>query len=123
MEISKGLIRQYLDHITVGYFSDHDFPPDDMSGYDEQILSIERSAAYRGDLEVLRLGLDYLLCTSNDSLEYYTGVYGYDDSEIREIIKYVREKIYPNLPPPDPEEVKDITLSTMSMYDWWNRER
>jgi hypothetical protein len=123
MEISNGMLNHYLDYVTIGWFDDHDIPADDLGEYHQRIVKLERSAKRRNDLNPLRLGLDYLLCHPEIDLEAHGGRYGWDDEEVRDIIRYIRRTIWPDLPPVNPDEVKDVKLVYTSRFDWWDMRK
>jgi hypothetical protein len=123
MEISKDVLNHYLDYVTVGWFNFRDDPPESVSDCHQKVLVIKDDATRRNDLQVLRLGIDYLLCHPEISLEGHGGVYGWDDEEVREIIRYIRRTIWPDLPPVNPDEVKDVKLVYTSRFDWWDMRK
>jgi hypothetical protein len=123
MELSNDMIDHYLDYITVGWFNDHEISADDLYEYAERLEIIKYDATRRNDLQVLRLGIDYLLCHPEIDLEGHGGVYGWDDEEVREIIRYIRRTIWPDLPPVNPDEVKDVKLVYTSRFDWWDMRK
>jgi hypothetical protein len=124
MEISNGMLNHYLDYITIGWFDDDEsVPAENVSEYFNQVAVIKQDATRRNDLEPLRLGLDYLLCHPEIDLEAHGGRYGWDDKEVRDIIRYIRRTIWPELPPVNPDEVKDVKLVYTSRFDWWDMRK
>jgi hypothetical protein len=123
MEVGMGMLNHYLNNITLGWFDNEGVPPDSVEEYLPLVQEIKRDATRRNDLEPLRLGLDYLLCHPEIDLEGHGGYYGWDDEEVRDIIRYIRRTIWPDLPPVNPDEVKDVKLVYMSRFDWWDMRK
>jgi hypothetical protein len=123
MEISKDLIDHYLEDITLCWFNDHEVPAESLDEYYNLTSGIKQGAIRRNDLNILRLGLDYLLCHPEIDLEAHGSRYGWDDEEVRDIIRYIRRTIWPDLPPVNPDEVKDVKLVYTSRFDWWDMRK
>jgi hypothetical protein len=123
MKISKDVIDYYLECITLHWFNDHDDPARNMSEYYDRVVNIKLMASQHNDLEILRLGLDYLLCHPEISLEAHSSSYGWDDDEVRDIIRYIRTIIWPDALEVNNNGVKDIHLTNQSRFNWWkNRD-
>ena len=124
MRIGNGMFDHYLDKLTFEWFSDHDLPPEDMSDYDPKILALTNDARQHNDLTTFRLAMDWILLNPDKyNLEDH-GNYPFENEDVREILRYLRKKMYPDLPPPDPAEVKDVEIVPMSRFEWWDqRER
>ncbi|MEW6730677.1 MAG: hypothetical protein AB1489_05005 [Acidobacteriota bacterium] len=119
MEISKGVIRYYLNSVS-SYIADHGSLPDDVTGYYDYIVNMKLDAIKQGDLTILRLAIDYLLThTAIDPASFSQMHYHYDADEFQELLLYIRSVVWPELPPPDPDEVKDIKFINISAGDWW----
>jgi hypothetical protein len=123
MEISKDFIDHYLEDITLCWFNDHEVPAESLDEYYNLTSGIKQGAIRRNDLNILRLGLDYLLCHPEIDLEAHGSRYGWDDEEVRDIIRYIRRTIWPDLPPVNPDEVKDVKLVYTSRFDWWDMRK
>lgn len=120
MRISESMIRYYLDTITVGYFNDHDLPPDDVSGYEAQVREIERKLAKHGDAKSLRLAFAYLLHNEALDLEVFNGGrYPFDDEEMREMIRYCYEMLFPGVDVPREDVVRHVEIVEMPVEEWW----
>ena len=105
------MIRYYLDTVTVGYFNDHDLPPDDVQEYEPQVRQIERKLAKSGDGEKLQLAFAYLLQNNGFDLETLNGGrYPFDADEMREIIKYCYETLFSKEKSLSEEEVMKIKI-------------
>ena len=123
MRISESMIRYYLDTITVGYFNDHDLPPDDVREYEPQVREIERKLAKHGDAKSLQLAFAYLLRnTEIDLAALNGGRYPFDDGEMREMIRYCSETLFPVGKEPLEEDVGAVEIVQMPVEEWW-RER
>ncbi|MGF1489077.1 MAG: hypothetical protein ACFBSE_18475 [Prochloraceae cyanobacterium] len=123
MDISKGMLDHYIGYITVFYFNDHELPPDEITDYYNNVLELKSDAIRRGDLDPLRLGIDYLLCNTDINLDSHGGIYPYDDDEVREILRYIRSVIWPDLSNVNCEEIKDIKLVNTNRFDWWEMRK
>ena len=103
MKVPKSLFRVYLSHITAGYFAKHDSPPESLDGYDLYVEDIRRDLAREGNEEKFRAALDHVLGnTQIDSALLVTTIYPFDDPEVREILRYVREELWPDAGPVPP---------------------
>jgi hypothetical protein len=124
MKIASDMFDHYLDKLTFQWFADHDLPPDDLSEYDEKIVTLFNDAQQHNDLEPFRLAMDWILLNPDKySLEDH-GNFPFLDEEVRDILRYVRRKIYPEAPPPDRDEVEDVEIVPQSRFEWWEqRER
>ena len=124
MEIERAVPDFYLQRFS-SYVLDLDGQvPEDLSAYDDEIDDIVVGATRHNDLEHLRLAVDYLLLHPDIPLaERYMNLnYEYEEDEARELLAYFRQKAWPDLPPPDPEEVKDVRIvDTMMISEWWEQ--
>ena len=124
IEISRGMIDHYLCFITDGWFdNDPDEPAEELTKYYEYVIRIKQDAVNRNDLEYFRLGIEYLLCHPEISLENHGNVYGWDDDEVREIIVYIRSVIWSDNLDINCEEVKDVQLVNTNRFDWWEMRK
>jgi hypothetical protein len=116
------MIRHYLGDIVISYFNHHDLPPDEVSEYKKYALVMKQNAINHGDLEWLKLAFEYLLSNPNIDCETFGDErYPYDAQEIRDIIQYAWETIWPNdAAPRTIEKMPEIELVTMSLEDWWS---
>lgn len=121
MEVSNSLFDYYLSMVTVGFFDDHEVPPDDLNEYREIIEAMKWWAIRFDELELLKTVFDYYLCYPEISLEDQGGRYPYTDKDIREIICYARSVIWPDNPPIDDEAVKNVKFVDEPLYDWRKR--
>jgi len=120
MQISESMIRYYLDTVTVGYFDDHELPPDDVRGYDPQVREIGLKLAKHGDAKSLRLAFAYLLRnTGLDLAALNGGRYPFDDGEMREMIRYCYETLFPGDKGPGEEDVGAVKIVQMPVEEWW----
>ena len=119
MKISKQILDHYIGYVTDWYVVMNDEIGDELTDYYDSVLRIKDNALNHQDLEPLKLGINYLLCHPEISLDNHGGAYIWDDEEVREILHYILSTIYPDNPKVNCEEVKDIQLVDMSKYDWW----
>lgn len=111
MEISRSFITHYLGNITVSWFNDHDLPPDDIDEYHNFVLDMKFYATKHNDLEKLRLAFEYLLAHPEINTEEFAGSrYGFDDEDMREIIRYAYQTMFPDALTIPPAPPPDVTL-------------
>ena len=113
MQIPKLLIQTCLNHITVGYFARHETPPDNLEDYGPQLENIRNYLKEQNQAENFKLALDYLLAhpeiRSND---FVTLTFPFSETQIREIISYVRQYLYPF-----DEQTKIDDLNSIALVD------
>ncbi|WP_224248812.1 hypothetical protein [Hyalangium gracile] len=120
MRIPRSMLDYYLDNVTVGFFNDHDSPPDDLSGYHDDVMIMRQKAVRHGDMEFLRLGLGYLLSTPGiDHESWGGGRYPFDAEEVRAIIEYAYQTLWPGAPLPSRDELSQVELVSMPLEEWW----
>lgn len=123
MQIPYSLINFYLSQITVGYFSRNELPPDDVTGYADQLVHLEGLAIQHRELEPLRLGLEYLLSHPEiDTRELNGGRYPLNDRRVREIMHYVWKSLWPDAEPVPPGGPENVHLVRMSLEQWRSSE-
>ena len=99
-----------MDHVAA-YIADDGAPPDNVTGYYNYIISMKKLAIYDGDLDILLLGIDYLLLNPNlYNPDFETVYYIFDADEMEELLKYIRSVAYPDAPALNPETIKDVEL-------------
>ena len=120
MKISKGMLDHYIGHVTDWYVAEHDEPADELSDYYDCVIRIKTQATRRKDLDILRLGINYLRCHPEiDTKDYGKGMYPYDDEEVREILDYIYSVIWSDNTKINCEEVRNIELVNSNRFDWW----
>ncbi|MEJ7848371.1 MAG: hypothetical protein WKF92_09805 [Pyrinomonadaceae bacterium] len=119
MDISLGMINNYLNYITDGWIDTHGPPAADLHDYYETVMQIKGDVDARNDTVPFLLGLDYLLCNPSLNLDEHGTLYDWEDEEVREVIRYIRSTIYPNADPVDCEKMKEVNLLPMGEYEWW----
>ena len=120
MEIPRALIQHYIEHMTVGIFDHLDLPPDDLAEYDRYIRDMKLEAARKGDLDTLKAGLEYLLTNREIDTEPIADArYSFDDSEVRELLRYAYSKIWPESRLP--EQIPDVQLTDDATPEWRKR--
>jgi len=121
VDISEAMLKHYLGYLTVSYFGRQDLAPDQLAGYDDAVEQMRLAAVAHDDLEPIRLGFDYLLSRDDvDLTDFDGGYYPYDAGEVREIIRYARSVIWPDVPAASSAELGEVRLVTMSTSDWWS---
>jgi hypothetical protein len=110
MEIKKGVVKRYLDHVAV-YIADDDGEPDDVTGYHDYVIDMKKRAVRLDELDILLLGIDYLLL--NPSLytpDFETVHYIFDAEEMEELLRCIRSVAFSDAPPLNPKTIKDVEL-------------
>ena len=137
-----GILDNYLDPIFCGWFITHEDPPWDQrvtgpewweyegvppvdgKALDPEIELMGNTARLMGDLEELRLGIDYYLCHPEidltDPFFAYCDDYGWEDAEVREVLKYIRRRLWPEVEI-NCEEAQQVELVPISKFDWWEQ--
>ncbi|MBW4599435.1 MAG: hypothetical protein KME29_07430 [Calothrix sp. FI2-JRJ7] len=111
MEISEYMVRSYLWYVTGFWIIKNDLPADHLSEYDEYIENIKSNAISKGDLDTLKLAFEYILANPEIDTESLTeSDYPWDDAEVREIIRYICEKIWPDASQIPPESLAEVKL-------------
>jgi hypothetical protein len=94
MDISESMVKFYLTKLTNLWIIKNGVPAENFSEYDEYIEQIKSSAIYRGDLEALKLAFEQILANPDINTESLAeSEYPWDDEEVRDIIRYIWEKI------------------------------
>ena len=120
MRMSESMIKYYLDTITVGYFNEHDLPPDNLGDYENLVNTIKSKATKHGDLEYLHVALAWLLTNKEVDLESFNGGrYPFDADEMREIISYVYVYLFQDRETPDIQVLESVQLVNVSLEEWW----
>jgi hypothetical protein len=110
MEFKKGAIERYFDYVAA-YIADEGGEPDDVTGYHDYVVNMKKFAIYKGELDMLLLGIDYYLL--NPGLytpDFETVHYIYDADEMEELLKYIRSVAFPDALPLNPKTIKDVEL-------------
>jgi hypothetical protein len=119
MEISKALIEGYLDHVA-SYIGDVGYFPDDLNEFNDSIIDMKKFAFARGDLDILRLAIDYLLTNSEIDPSSFASIhYNFEPSEMKDFLLHIRSSVWPQASAPSLEEVIDVIFINISRFDWW----
>jgi hypothetical protein len=121
MEISTGMVAHYLIHVT-GYISELDgCEPEDITEYYDSIMDMKIGADRHNDLDPLQLAIEYILTHPEvDPTKFLSGIhYNYTQEQSIELLNYIRKILWPDLPAPKAEKVRDVNLVPMSTFDWW----
>jgi hypothetical protein len=110
VEIKMGIIERYLDHATA-YIGDTGGEPDDITGYHDYVIDMKKLALYSDEVDILLLGIDYLLLNPSLYSPYFETVYKiFDADEMEEFLKYIRSVAFSDAPPLNPETIKDVKI-------------
>jgi hypothetical protein len=124
LDISKAMVRYYLDAITVPYFKTHDTPPRNLDNYLPQLLAMKRKLGVHKDEEPLKLAFELVLGNPHlDASELAGGGYAFSENEIRALIRHIWTQLWPDAPAPKPGGPQDVKLVAMSVEDWWARRK
>ena len=122
MRISESMLRYYLDTVTVGYFDDHDLPPDNVRGFDDYIQTMKQKALKHHDMDALRVALAYLLSSKGLDLATFSGGrYPFDDAEMRELVRHAYEVLFPADDGLTETSLSSVELVQMPVEEWWRR--
>jgi hypothetical protein len=117
--VNQTMVDHYLSDITVGWFARHDLPADEVDEYRPYVENIRQLALTQGDLDYLKVGLEYLLLHPEVDLEAYNGGrYPFDADEMREIIEFVYRTLWPE--ESLPEQPPEVKLIQMPLSHWWS---
>lgn len=109
MQMRKSLFRRYASHLTAGYFAQNDAPPATMEGYDPWVQDIAHRVERNGDATAFLAAIDWILAHPRvDASRFVTTVYPFDDEEVREILRYLRQEIFSDAGPLLPPEQMDF---------------
>jgi hypothetical protein len=123
MEIATGMIREYFTYAT-SFIGDIGGLPESVTEYRNSALIMKKRAEEKGDLEALRLAIDYLLLHPNANAPSYASIhYHYDQDEMQEVLLYIRSVVWPEAAPLDAKKVKDVKIVPMSTSDWWDMRK
>jgi hypothetical protein len=110
MEIKKGVLSKYLNE-AVSSIADEGSLPDEMTGYYNSIINMKKLAAYDGELDTLRVGIDCLLLDPSLDAPRFAELYNiFDPDEMQEVLRYIRSVVWPDASDPDPESIKDVKI-------------
>ena len=119
MDISLSMVKHYLDDVTVGWFDDHDLPPENVADYLPRVLEMKKGAAKHGDLEALKLAFEHILANRRIDCEILGGGrYPFDDKDVREIIAFAWKTIWPDARPIPPGGPPGVRLIEMPLEQW-----
>ena len=111
MEIKESVITHYLADITISWFNENEYPPDELHGYAQCVNWMKGNAEKRGELDLLKLAFEHILANPDVDCERLAGGrYPYDDEEMREIIEYAWQKLWPDAPPIPDGGPPDVTI-------------
>ncbi|MGF1489076.1 MAG: hypothetical protein ACFBSE_18470 [Prochloraceae cyanobacterium] len=123
MKISGGMVSHYLNAVTA-YVGDIGDAAEDVSEYHEDIINMKLRAEKHGDLDSLRLAIDYLLTHPEANPSSYAAIhYDYDDEEIKELLNYIRLVVWSTESVTNLEEVNKVELVNTSLSDWWEMRK
>ena len=119
MDISNEMIGFHLRLVTSAYFGKHDDVPADVTGYDAYIEDMKRQALHFGDLDALKLAFEHILANPEiDMVTLSQANFPYKEAEVREIIRYAWERIWPDADPISPGGPPGVRLVDMPPGDW-----
>lgn len=118
MKISKWMVERHLQTVTA-YAGDNGGAPEDLTEYDEDISIMKRKAERKGDLDYLRLAIDYLITYPEaDAPSLMNMFYFYDREEADELLRYIRFKVWGTDEVNNLDEVKQVELVPMPLDEW-----
>ena len=112
------MVRSYIWHVTGFWIIKNDIPADNLAEYDSFIENMKASAIHFGDLDALKIAFEYILLNSDINTESLTDSdYPWDNEEVRKIIHYAWEKIWPNSSI-HPEKLSNVKLVDIPINEW-----
>ena len=123
MEISQDMIEFYLSHVLDLAIAIHGAPPDKLKGYDRHIAEMAEKASRNGELDILRRGLEHILCTAEiEAAKLSHSDYSWPEKEVRQVLAYIRKQVWPSAGEIDQAEAATCSLVTQSLAAWRQRE-
>jgi hypothetical protein len=120
LDISKSMVRYYLDAITVPYFKTHDAPPRNLDAYLPQLLAMKRKLMVHKDEDALKLAFEHIIGNPHiDASELAGGGYALSENEIRVLIRHVWQQLWPDAAAVRSGGPADVKLVPMALDDWW----
>lgn len=119
MKISATMVKYYLSYLTVGWFGDHDAPPEEGAEIASIARNIQILANGAGDLVWLRTGLEALLTDPQAPLmEFDGGQYPFSRAGLLEVLKMLWEQLAPGTPLDAPGEGPRVEWVDMTAAEW-----
>ena len=116
MEINEQMLASYFRRL-VSKTSDNCVVPKNLFEYDVAVGWIKKEAEYYKEMELLRIGIEYLLTHPEIKIEEYTNIYyEHQEKDLRRALRYMREKLWPEIP--IPEESPCVELMAMDLSKW-----
>jgi hypothetical protein len=123
LDISTSMVRFYMDSITVPYFKTHDAPPRNLDAYLPQLLAMKRKLSVNQDEEALKLAFEHVIGNPHvDASQLAGGGYAFSENEIRVLIRYIWQQLWPDATPVKTGGPADVKLVPMSLEDWKSRK-
>jgi hypothetical protein len=120
LDISKSMVRYYMDAITIPYFKTHDAPPRNLDAYLPQLLAMKRKLSAHKDEDALKLACEHVIGNPHiDASQLGGGGYTFSENEIRGLIRYVWQQLWPDAPAVKSGGPTGVQLVPMSLEDWW----
>lgn len=117
------MVVYHLDTVAA-YAGDIGGAPVDLTEYDESIRDMKIGASKHGDLDYLRLAIDYLIThLEADAPEYLNAHYDYDEDETDELLRYIRFKVWGENTVANRKEVEKVELVDTMVTDWWEMRK
>lgn len=99
MRLRQGMIADYLAYITSIEIEDPEDVTEDMTIYDQPILSMAAMARSHGNLDKLQMAIDSLISDPDGRLPaFYGSGYPFTDEELIDILDYAYALIWPGEP-------------------------
>ncbi len=108
--LSEGRLAYHLGCLTSNEWLEDEWP-EDLEGYYGHAQDIESRARYEGYLEQLRLGIEYVLGNPEIDTEFLMdNPHFCEPDEMRELLRYVWEVLWPNALPISPGGPPGVTM-------------
>jgi hypothetical protein len=117
-EISAQMLMYHLKGAIANWFDVHADLPKSQEDFKERIEFVRWSAEYLGDMDALTLGIEYILAHPQiDAARFNDSRTPLSDQQMREILGYIKQKLWPN---DSPITTKSVKLVSMPLKDWYS---
>jgi hypothetical protein len=114
-QISKNMLKSYVGIMVNSWIIDNGIPATITDDYARYVNELEDSLRAHSDMDAFQLGIDYLLKHPEVDITFLDGSeYVWEDDELRPLLSYIREKLWPN----SDLESKEVELVNMPMHEW-----
>jgi hypothetical protein len=115
MKISKAMLKGHIGIIMSHWIMENGIPPETSDEYAPYMSELEESLTYTSDLVAFQCGIDFLLSHPEVDITFLnSSEYDWEDDEIRQLLIYIREKLWSNLN----LTYSEVELVDMPIQEW-----